>query len=467
MAGTVVALALIPESIAFSVIAGVDPAVGLYASVLIAITIAFVGGRPAMISAATGAMALLMVTLVRDHGIEYLFAASILCGLFQIIIGLLKLGRYIRFVSRSVMTGFVNSLAILIFIAQMPTLIGANWQTYALVAVGLVIIWGLPRLTRAIPSALIAILVLSAVAIGLNLDVKTVGDMGQLPTALPGLHLPMVPLTWETLAIIAPVSATLAFVGLLESLLTASLIDDITDTPSDKDRETRGQGIANIVSGFFGGMAGCAMIGQSMINVTSGARGRLSTLWAGLFLLILILVLQTWVARIPMAALVAVMIVVAIGSFDWQSIRRLRSTPLQSTIVMVATTATVVITHDLSKGVVLGVVLSAIFFMRKVGKTLSVTEVEEAEEGVLHYRVTGQLFFGSADLFVASFEYHGQPRRVILDLAQVRIWDQTGVAALDKVLARYRKQGALVEVNGLAQDSQALVDRLGQPLVPA
>lgn len=467
MAGTVVALALIPESIAFSVIAGVDPAVGLYASVLIAITIAFVGGRPAMISAATGAMALLMVTLVRDHGIEYLFAASILCGVFQIIIGLLKLGRYIRFVSRSVMTGFVNSLAILIFIAQMPNLIGANWQTYALVAAGLVIIWGLPRLTRAIPSALVAILVLSAVAIGLNLDVKTVGDMGQLPTALPGLHLPMVPLTWETLAIIAPVSATLAFVGLLESLLTASLIDDITDTPSDKDRETRGQGIANIVSGFFGGMAGCAMIGQSMINVTSGARGRLSTLWAGLFLLILILVLQAWVARIPMAALVAVMIVVAIGSFDWQSIRRLRSTPLQSTIVMLATTATVVITHDLSKGVVLGVVLSAIFFMRKVGKTLSVTEIEEAEEGLLHYRVAGQLFFGSADLFVASFEYHGQPRRVILDLAQVRIWDQTGVAALDKVLARYRKQGAVVEVNGLAQESQVLVDRLGQPPVPA
>ena len=467
MAGTVVALALIPESIAFSVIAGVDPAVGLYASVLIAITIAFVGGRPAMISAATGAMALLMVTLVRDHGIEYLFAASILCGVLQIIIGLLKLGRYIRFVSRSVMTGFVNSLAILIFIAQMPNLIGANWQTYALVAAGLVIIWGLPRLTRAIPSALVAILVLSAVAIGLNLDVKTVGDMGQLPTALPGLHLPMVPLTWETLAIIAPVSATLAFVGLLESLLTASLIDDITDTPSDKDRETRGQGIANIVSGFFGGMAGCAMIGQSMINVTSGARGRLSTLWAGLFLLILILVLQAWVARIPMAALVAVMIVVAIGSFDWQSIRRLRSTPLQSTIVMLATTATVVITHDLSKGVVLGVVLSAIFFMRKVGKTLSVTEIEEAEEGVLHYRVAGQLFFGSADLFVASFEYHGQPRRVILDLAQVRIWDQTGVAALDKVLARCRKQGAVVEVNGLAQESQVLVDRLGQPPVPA
>lgn len=462
LAGTVVALALIPESIAFSVIAGVDPAVGLYASVLIAITIAFMGGRPAMISASTGAMSLLMVLLVRDHGIEYLFAASILCGVFQIIIGLLRLGRYIRFVSRSVMTGFVNSLAILILIAQMPNLIGANWQTFALVGAGLIIIWGVPRLTKAIPSALIAILVLSAVAVGLNLDVKTVGDMGQLPTTLPAFHLPAVPLTWETFAIIAPVSATLAFVGLLESLLTASLIDDITDTPSDKDRESRGQGIANIISGSFGGMAGCAMIGQSMINVTSGARGRLSTLWAGVFLLILILVLQKWVAQIPMAALVAVMIVVAIGSFDWNSVRRIRSTPIQSTIVMLATTGTVVITHDLSKGVVLGVVLSAIFFMRKVGKTLSVTEVEGSPEGTLHYRVSGQIFFASADLFVASFEHHGQPQHVILDLTQARIWDQTGIAALDKVIFRYRRQGAEVELVGVSSEGQGLIDRLGQ-----
>ena len=462
LAGTVVALALIPESIAFSVIAGVDPAVGLYASVIIAITIAFTGGRPAMISAATGAMSLLMVTLVRDHGIEYLFAASILCGVFQIIIGFLKLGRYIRFVSRSVMTGFVNSLAILILIAQLPTIIGANWQTYALVAGGLAIIYALPRLTKAVPPALIAILVLSAVAISLNLDVKTVGDMGELPTALPFFHWPMVPLTWETFTIIAPVAATLAFVGLLESLLTASLIDDITDTPSDKDRESKGQGIANIISGSFGGMAGCAMIGQSMINVTSGARGRLSTLWAGTFLLILILLLQNWVAQIPMAALVAVMIVVAIGSFDWKSIRRIRTTPIQSTIVMLATTGTVVITHDLSKGVVLGVVLSAIFFMRKIGKTLSVTPIEEEAEGLLHYRIEGQIFFASADLFIASFEHHGQPSRVILDLTNARIWDQTGVAALDKVIFRYRRQGAEVELIGVSTEGQGLINRLGQ-----
>lgn len=462
LAGTVVALALIPEAIAFSIIAGVDPAVGLYASFVIAVTIAFVGGRPAMISAATGAMALLMGGLVRDHGLEYLFAASILCGVIQIVVGLLRLGRYIRFVSRSVMTGFVNSLAILIFLAQMPELIGANWQTFALVAAALAIIYGVPRLTKAVPSPLVAIVVISAFVMATGLDVRTVGDMGQLPTALPMFHLPIVPLTWETLAIIAPVSATLAFVGLLESLLTANLIDDVTDTASDKDRETRGQGIANILSPLFGGMAGCAMIGQSMINVSSGARGRLSTLWAGLFLLFLILVLQDWVARIPMAALVAVMIMVSVGTFDWGSVIRIRSMPLQSSIVMLATTATVVLTHDLSKGVVLGVLLSAVFFMRKVGKTLVVEDVPTAEAGLLRYRVTGQLFFASADLFAASFEHHGHPVRVEIDMAGTRIWDLTGVAALDKVVFRYRRQGAEVLVSGVDGAGQALVEQVGR-----
>jgi sulfate permease, SulP family len=462
LAGTVVALALIPEAIAFSIIAGVDPAVGLYASFVIAVTIAFVGGRPAMISAATGAMALLMVTLVRDHGLEYLFAASILTGVFQIIVGLLKLGRYIKFVSRSVMTGFVNSLAILIFLAQMPELIGANWQTFALVAAGLAIIYGLPRLTKAVPSALVAIVLISGFVMWSGLDVRTVGDMGAMPSTLPMFHIPMVPLTWETLAIIAPVAATLAFVGLLESLLTANLLDDITDTPSDKDRETRGQGIANIAAGFFGGMAGCAMIGQSIINVTSGARGRLSTLWAGLFLLFLILVLQDWVARIPMAALVAVMIMVSVGTFDWGSVVKLRSTPFQSSIVMIATTATVVLTHDLSKGVMLGVVLSAIFFMRKVGKTIVVEEVETPETGHLSYRVTGNLFFASADVFAASFEHHGHPTRVEIDMSNAHLWDLTGVAAVDKVVFRYRRQGAEVRVTGMSQASRTLVERVGK-----
>lgn len=462
LAGTVVALALIPEAIAFSIIAGVDPAVGLYASVIIAVTIAFVGGRPAMISAATGAMALLMGGLVREHGLEYLFAASILCGVFQIAIGLLKLGRYIKFVSRSVMTGFVNSLAILIFLAQMPELIGANWQTFAMVAAGLVIIYGFPRITRAIPSPLVAIVVLSAFAILTRLDVRTVGDMGQMPTTLPMLHLPAVPLTWETLRIIAPVSMTLAFVGLLESLLTANLIDDITDTASDKDRETRGQGIANILSPLFGGMAGCAMIGQSMINVSSGARGRLSTLWAGVFLLVLMLGLQHWVAQIPMAALVAVMIMVSVGTFDWGSILRLRSNPVQSSIVMVATTVAVVVTHDLSKGVILGVLLSAIFFMRKVGKTLAVIEVPTPEDGVLKYRVEGQLFFASAELFAAGFEHHGQPTRVEIDMISAHLWDLTGVAAVDKVVFRYRRQGAEVIVTGMNDAGRSLIDRVGK-----
>ncbi|MDZ4060864.1 MAG: SulP family inorganic anion transporter [Brevundimonas sp.] len=462
LAGLVVALALIPEAIAFSIIAGVDPSVGLCASFIIAVTIAFVGGRPAMISAATGAMALLMVTLVRDHGIEYLFAASLLTGVFQILVGVAKLGRYIKFVSRSVMTGFVNSLAILIFLAQMPELVGANWQTFALVGAALVIIYGLPRLTKAVPSPLVAIVLLSGFVIWSGLDVRTVGDMGQMPSTLPKFHIPAVPLTWETLVIIGPIAATLAFVGLLESLLTANLLDDITDTPSDKDRETRGQGIANIAASLFGGMAGCAMIGQSIINVTSGARGRLSTLWAGLFLLFLILVLQDWVARIPMAALVAVMIMVSIGTFDWKSVVNLRSTPVQSSIVMVATTATVVVTHDLSKGVVLGVILSAVFFMRKVGKTVVVEEIETPEEGVLRYRVTGNLFFASADVFAAAFEHHGHPVRVEIDMTGAHLWDLTGVAAVDKVVFRYRRQGAEVEVVGMNQAGRTLIDRVGK-----
>ena len=462
LAGTVVALALIPEAIAFSIIAGVDPAVGLYASFVIAVTIAFVGGRPAMISAATGAMALLMVTLVRDHGIEYLFAASLLTGVLQIGVGLLRLGRYIKFVSSSVMTGFVNSLAILIFMAQLPELIGANWQTFALVGAGLAVIYGFPRLTRAVPSPLIAIVALSAVVIWTGMDVRTVGDMGEMPTTLPMFHFPAVPLTWETLTIIGPVAATLAFVGLLESLLTANLLDDLTDTPSDKDRETQGQGIANIAASLFGGMAGCAMIGQSIINVTSGARGRLSTLWAGRFLLFLILVLQDWVARIPMAALVAVMIMVSVGTFDWGSVLKLRSTPFQSSVVMVATTVTVVLTHDLSKGVVLGVILSAIFFMRKVGKTIVVEEVEIPEEGRLKYRVSGNLFFASADVFAASFEHHGHPTHVEIDMSDAHLWDVTGVAAVDKVVFRYRRQGAKVVVSGMNKAAQTLVTRVGR-----
>jgi len=460
LAGTVVALALIPEAIAFSIIAGVDPAVGLYASFVIAVTIAFVGGRPGMISAATGAMALLMVTLVREHGLEYLFAASLLTGVFQVGVGLLRLGRYVKFVSRSVMTGFVNSLAILILLAQLPELIGANWQTWGLVALGLGVIYGLPRVTRAVPAPLVAIVALSALAMITGLDVRTVGDMGQMPSTLPVFQLPGVPLTWETFALIAPVAATLAFVGLLESLLTANIIDDMTDTPSDKDVETRGQGIANIISPLFGGMAGCAMIGQSIINVKSGGRGRLSALWAGLFLLFLILVLQDWVARIPMAALVAVMIMVSVGTFDWGSILRLRTSPVPSSIVMIATTATVVWTHDLSKGVMLGVLLSALFFVRKVSKVV-VVEAVGSEPEVHRYVVRGHLFFASADVFIAAFEFHGRPERVEIDMSGAHLWDLTAVAAVDRVVFRYRRQGAEVLVHGMNLASATLQDKVG------
>ncbi|HWU49344.1 MAG TPA: SulP family inorganic anion transporter [Asticcacaulis sp.] len=462
LSGALVALALIPEAIAFSIIAGVDPAVGLYASVVIAITIALVGGRPAMISAATGSMTLLMTGLVKDHGLDYLFAASILTGLFQILIGALGLAKLIRFVSRSVMTGFVNSLAILIFLAQMPQLIHVPYVTYALIIAALAIIYLLPRLTRAVPSPLVAIIVITIITQLMGLKVHTVGDMGRLPTALPSLHLPHVPLTLETLAIIGPISATLACVGLLETLLTANLVDDVTDTPSNKDQEARGQGIANILAALFGGMAGCAMIGQTMINVTSGGRGRLSTFWAGLFLLILLLVLQKWVAIIPMAALTAVMIMVSVGTFDWGSILRLRTTPLPSSIVMLVTTVTVVATRDLSKGVIAGVILSALFFAGKVARLLSVQRIDTGDERRLRYVVRGQLFFVSSDFLKASFEFHGHPAEVEIDLSAARIWDLTAVAAMDSVVFRYRKSGAQVQVTGMSEACRGLVARVGQ-----
>ena len=345
LAGLVVALALIPEAIAFSIIAGVDPKVGLYASFSIAVIIAFTGGRPGMISAATGAMALVMVTLVKDHGLQYLLAATVLTGVLQIGAGLMRLGSLMRFVSKSVITGFVNALAILIFMAQLPELTNVSWVVYAMTAAGLTIIYGLPYLTRAVPSPLITIVVLTAVSLALDLDIRTVGDMGDLPDSLPVFLLPDVPLNWQTLQIILPFSVTLAVVGLLESMMTASIVDELTDSPSDKNRECLGQGAANVATGFIGGMAGCAMIGQSVINVKSGGRGRLSTLVAGLFLLILVVFLGDWVRQIPMAALVAVMIMVSIGTFNWDSVRKLRRHPPSSSIVMVATVIVTVAAH--------------------------------------------------------------------------------------------------------------------------
>ena len=366
LSGIVVALALIPEAIAFSIIAGVDPMVGLYASFCIAVVISFTGGRPAMISAATGAMALLMGTLVRDHGLDYLFAATILTGIIQLIFGVLKIARFMKFIPRSVMVGFVNALAILIFMAQVPHFVGVSNMTYVVAGITLLIIYVLPRFTKAVPSALVAIIAMTVFAIFGHFDLRTVGDLGEMKQSLPAFMIPNIPFNFETLAIIFPTAFALSIVGLLESLLTSSIVDDMTDTESDKNRESRGQGIANIVAGFFGGMAGCAMIGQSVINVKSGGRGRLSTFVAGVFLMFLIMVLGDWVVQIPMAALAGVMIMVSIGTFDWSSFSMLRKVPLTDSIVMIVTVVTVVATHDLSKGVFAGVILSAICFRRNL-----------------------------------------------------------------------------------------------------
>lgn len=461
LAGLVVALALIPEAIAFSIIAGVDPKVGLYASFSIAVVTAFAGGRPGMISAATGAMALLMVTLVKEHGLEYLLAATILTGVLQICAGWLRLGVLMRFVSRSVITGFVNALAILIFLAQLPELTAVSWHVYAMTAAGLAIIYLFPYLTRTIPSPLVAIVALTGVAMLLGLDIRTVGDMGTLPDSLPLFLLPDIPLNLETLAIIFPVSATLAVVGLLESMMTASIVDDLTDTPSDKNRECVGQGLANVATGFLGGMAGCAMIGQSVINVKSGGRGRLSTLASGVFLLLMVVFLGDWVARIPMAALVAVMIMVSIGTFSWASLRHLRTHPASSSVVMLATVIVVVATHDLAKGVLVGVMLSGFFFAHKVGRILWVRSTSYDEGRGRHYHVHGQVFFASAERFAGAFDYKEVIDKVRIDVSHAHFWDITAVSALDKVVIKFRREGVEVDVIGLNEASATLVDRFG------
>lgn len=460
LSGLVVALALIPEAIAFSIIAGVDPKVGLYASFSIAVITAFAGGRPGMISAATAATAVLMVTLVRDHGLEYLLAATVLAGLLQIAAGFLKLGRVMRFVSRSVMTGFVNALAILIFMAQLPELIGVPWLTYAMVAGGLAIIYLFPRVTTAVPSPLVCIVVLTGAAIGFGLDVRTVGDMGELPSTLPVFLLPDVPLTWETLQIILPYSAGVAAVGLLESLMTAQIVDDLTDTSSNRTRECVGQGVANIATGFIGGMAGCAMIGQSMINVKSGGRGRLSCFAAGVFLLFLIVVLGDLVSQIPMAALVAIMIMVSIGTFSWSSIKNLATHPRSSSVVMLATVVAVVATHNLAIGVLAGVLLSGIFFSWKIAQVFRVTSTLSADTMARTYKVEGQLFFASAEDFAAAFDFKEVLANVTIDVSRAHIWDISSVAALDTVVLKFRREGADVDIVGLNVASETIVDRL-------
>lgn len=459
LSGITVALALIPESIAFSIIAGVDPMVGLYASFCMAVVISFVGGRPGMISAATGAMALVMVTLVRDHGVEYLFAATVLTGIIQMILGILKTGRFLTFIPHPVMIGFVNALAIMIFMAQLVHFEGAGWVVYAIVAATLLIIYILPRLTKAVPSALVAIVIMTAITFFLGLDVKTVGDMGNITQAPPVFHIPMVPLTLDTLWTILPVSLTLAVVGLLESGLTATIVDEMTETKSDKNKEFRGQGIANIVTGFFGGMAGCAMIGQSVINVKSGGRGRLSTFVAGVFLLFLIMVLGDVVKTIPIAALVGVMIMVSVSTFDWASLRTLHRVPLADTVVMVTTVAIVVYTNDLAKGVFVGVILSALMFGWKMARIR--LKMSTSQSGAKVYHISGQMFFGTMYHFVDLFDIKNDPDEIVIDFSASHIWDQSAVAGIAKVIDKYNQIGKKVRIIGLNEDSKLLVERIG------
>ncbi|HMM93599.1 SulP family inorganic anion transporter [Phycicoccus sp.] len=472
LAGLVVALALIPEAISFSIIAGVDPRVGLFASFTMAVSIAVLGGRPAMVSAATGAIALVIAPVVREHGMDYLIATVILGGLLQVVLGLAGVARLMRFIPRSVMVGFVNALAILIFLAQVPHLVDVPLAVYPMVAVGIAVIVALPRVTRVVPAPLVAIVALTGFAVLAALDVPTVGDEGALPHSLPSLVVPHVPLTTDTLLVIGPYALAMALVGLLESLLTAKLVDDITDTHSHKTREAWGQGASNVITGLFGGMGGCAMIGQTMINVkASGARTRISTFLAGVFLLVLVVGLGDVVAVIPMAALVAVMVMVSVGTFDWHSIRpaTLRRMPRSETLVMVATVVVVVATHNLAIGVAVGVVVAMVMFARRVAHfTRTHRELVEATDGSVtaRYTVTGELFFASSNDLYTQFDYAGDPERVVIDLTHSHIWDASTVASLDAITTKYERKGKTVEIVGLNDSSAERHDRLTGSLTP-
>ncbi|MEO0949525.1 MAG: SulP family inorganic anion transporter, partial [Cyanobacteria bacterium J06641_5] len=437
-----------------------DPKVGLYASAIMAIIIAIVGGRPGMISAATGAMALLMTGLVKDYGLDYLFAAGILTGIFQIVLGFLRIGRQMKYVPRAVLIGFVNALALLIFMAQMPQLTGVPWTVYGLVGLGLGIIYLLPRLTTAVPSPLIAIITLTLLSLGFGLGIPTVGDMGSLPTTLPPFRLPDVPLNLETLQIILPTTINMTVVGLLDSFLTASVVDEMTDTGSNKDQEAKGQGIANIIANFFGGMAGCGMIGQSIINIKSGGRGRLSTLSAGALLMVFMLLASKWVEQIPMAALVAVMIMVSIGTFNWGSITNVSRIPKSETLVTVATVVVTLVSRNLAIGSIFGVALSAICFSREIAKTFRVESQLSPDARERIYYISGQLFFVSVDVFLEAFDFRENLALVVLDLKEAHLWDQSAIAAIDRVALKFRRRQVEVRLIGLNEASAELVDRL-------
>ena len=464
LSGLVVALALIPEAIAFSIIAGVDPKVGLYASFCIAVVISFIGGRPGMISAATGAMALVMVTLVKDYGLQYLLAATLLTGVIQVILAYIGIAKLMSFVARAVVVGFVNALAILIFMAQLPELTNVTWHVYALTIVGLGIIYlfpYVPKIGKILPSPLVTIVALTVFVYFMGLDVRNVGDMGALPDTLPIFLLPEIPLNFETLKIILPYSFALAIVGLLESFMTTTIVDELTDTKGDKTKEARGQGIANIASGCLGGMAGCAMIGQSIINIKSGGRGRLSTFIAGFFLLIMVVFLSDIISIIPMAALVAVMIMVSIGTFDWGSIKRLKTLPLSTNIVMLSTVIVTVYTHNLALGVITGVLFASLFFANKISHFMYCNISYNEDKSSKTYQFVGQVFFNSADKFYETVDFKEVLDKVIIDVSRAHFWDISAVYSLDKAVIKLRREGTDVEIIGQNDATKTIIDRFG------
>ncbi|WP_298040882.1 SulP family inorganic anion transporter [uncultured Microbacterium sp.] len=467
LAGLVVGLALIPEAIAFSVIAGVDPKVGLFSSFIMAVSIAFLGGRPAMVTAATGAVALVIAPVAPTYGLDYFIATVLLAGVFQILLAVLGVAKLMRFIPRSVMTGFVNALAILVFISQVPHMYDVPWLVYPLIVLGILIMVFMPKITKVIPAPLVSVIIVTAVVLAFALKVPTVGDQGELPRSLPELFIPNVPLTWETFTIIAPFALGVALVGLMESLMTAKLVDEITDTHSRKTREAWAQGASNILSGIFGGMGGCAVIGQTMINVKSGARTRISTFCAGIFLFLLVVVFGDFVATIPMAALVAVMIMVSIGAFDWHSIRpaTLKRMPKSETFVMVATVIIVVLTENLAIGVVIGVLIASVLFVRRVAHVVTVTRV--LGDDTVHYTVDGQLFFASSNDLTTQFEYTADPQHVVIDMSRSHVWDASTVAALDAIETKYAHHGKTVELIGLNDASGVFHGRLSGGFPPA
>jgi sulfate permease, SulP family len=461
LAGIVTTLALIPEVISFSVIAGVDPKVSLIASVVLALSMSVLGGRTAMVTAAAGAVALVVAPLVKDHGVEYLLPAVILAGIVQIAFGALGLARLARFIPRSVMLGFVNALGILIFVAQVPHLIDVPWIVYPLFVLTVVIVVVLPRFTKAVPSPLVAIVVVTAIVMIAGLSVPNVGDEGEIGGALPGITPLLVPLDLDTLQLVWPTALSVAFVGLMETLLTAKLVDDITDTRSHKNRESWALGVANILAGFYGGIAGCAMIGQTIVNVKMGrARTRISTFVTGLTLLALVTLLADLMAQIPMAALAAVMMIVALTTIDWHSVSpsTLRRMPVPETLVMVVTIVVVVATGNLAIGVLVGVVLAMVLFARRVAHVITVDRTVDG--AVARYAVHGPLFFGSSNDLVERFSYGIDPPTVVIDFSDSQIWDASSVAALDAVVTKYRRHDIDAVIEGLDQRSARFHGRL-------